>query len=403
MRARRLGVLVTGAMTVAATSAVPMAVAAAPSGPAAQPLQVADSTVVQSARRIVWRLELTRAFTPATLRRSGRSLCLLVERPRGGSVSGQLCVIAPRGPGRPPRIVYASVRHGVAGHAAVLSAAVGHRGARLTVSLMPTAFDPSYHALRWQVRNTLRPPACTPRGGHNPLGCVSLFPRSPHLVALHTPRLVGCVSHGPQLVFQGPSDRKEIALTFDDGPFPDTPRFLDILEHYRVPATFFEIGDQIATYGQGGAIERRMLVDGDMIGDHTWSHPNVAAGGPFARGQIERAAGAIRAATGGFEPCLFRSPYGALSSTLTSEARSLGFTTIQWDVDPRDWATPGVGAIVSNVLDNAHPGAIVIQHDGGGYRAQTLAALPQEITTLQRRGYRFETVTQMLGDRLVYR
>jgi peptidoglycan/xylan/chitin deacetylase (PgdA/CDA1 family) len=146
-----------------------------------------------------------------------------------------------------------------------------------------------------------------------------------------------------------------------------------------------------------------MLADGDMIGDHTWSHPDVAGGGAFARGQIEAAAGAIRTATRDFTPCLFRAPYGAVSPALESEARSLGFTTIQWDIDPRDWATPGVGAIVSNVLHNAHPGAIIIQHDGGGNRSQTLAALPQEITALRSRGYTFVTVTQMLGQRVIYK
>ena len=252
------------------------------------------------------------------------------------------------------------------------------------------------------MRDTLRPPACTPRGP-NPLGCVSLYPASGRLARLHVPRLVACVPRGPAFAAQGPTTGREIALTFDDGPWPDTPAFLDILERERVPATFFEIGEQISTYGEGGAIERRMLADGDMIGDHTWSHPDVSAGGVFARDQIEQAAGAIRAATGGFEPCLFRAPYGAVSPTLESEARALGFTTIQWDVDPRDWALPGVGEIVSNVLGNAHPGAIVIQHDGGGDRSETLAALPQEITALRREGYRFVTVTTLLGDRLVYR
>ena len=93
-----------------------------------------------------------------------------------------------------------------------------------------------------------------------------------------------------------------IALTFDDGPWYDTPQFLHILEHYHVHATFFEIGEQISTYGQGGAIERRMLADGDMVGDHTWSHPNVAAGGSFARNQIQEAAAAISQATHGFYP-----------------------------------------------------------------------------------------------------
>ena len=81
----------------------------------------------------------------------------------------------------------------------------------------------------------------------------------------------------------------------------------------------------------------------------------------------------------------------------------MGYTTINWDIDPRDWARPGVGAIYSNVIANAHPGAIVIQHDGGGDRSQTLAALPQEIATLRSRGYQFVTITELLGQRLLYK
>jgi peptidoglycan/xylan/chitin deacetylase (PgdA/CDA1 family) len=146
-----------------------------------------------------------------------------------------------------------------------------------------------------------------------------------------------------------------------------------------------------------------VLADGDMVGDHTWDHANVSGGGSFAASEISQAAAAIRGATGGFQPCLFRAPYGAVSSGLTSEARSLGFTTIQWDIDPRDWARPGTDAIYQNVVQNAHDGAIVIQHDGGGDRSETLAALPREIDTLRRAGYRFVTVTQMLGYQLLYR
>src|SRR5581483_896871 len=160
-------------------------------------------------------------------------------------------------------------------------------------------------------------------------------------------------------------------------------------------------GEQVSTYG--GAVDRRMLRDGDMIGDHTWSHANVSGGGSFAASQISSTADAISQVTGGFKPCLFRAPGGAVSGALISEARSLGFTTIQWDVDPRDWALPGTGAIYSNVIANAHPGAIVIQHDGGGNRSETLAALPQEIHTLRARGYRFVTVTDLLGQRLIYK
>ena len=145
-----------------------------------------------------------------------------------------------------------------------------------------------------------------------------------------------------------------------------------------------------------------MLADGDMIGDHTWTHPDVAGAGTFARTQIEQTAAAIRAATG-FTPCLFRAPYGDTSLALISEVRSLGFTTIQWDIDPRDWALPGVGEIETNVLANARPGGIVEMHDGGGNRSETLAALPTIIATLRARGYTFVTVTQLLGQSLIYR
>jgi chitin deacetylase len=191
-----------------------------------------------------------------------------------------------------------------------------------------------------------------------------------------------------------------IALTFDDGPWPDTPQFLDILEREHVHATFFQIGEQVGIYGR--AVDRRMLADGDIIGDHTWSHATVSGDGPAAAAQISSAAAAIEGVTG-FKPCLFRAPGGAVSGALISEARAMGFTTIEWDIDPRDWSRPGTGAIYSNVVGNAHPGAIVIQHDGGGDRSQTLAALPQEIATLRSRGYQFVTIPELLGQRLIYK
>jgi peptidoglycan/xylan/chitin deacetylase (PgdA/CDA1 family) len=147
-----------------------------------------------------------------------------------------------------------------------------------------------------------------------------------------------------------------------------------------------------------------MLADGDMIGDHTWSHPDVAALSPAQqRRQLLSTAAAIERATRGFTPCLWRPPYGDISPALVKLARSLGFLTIMWDVDPRDWAHPGVGAIYSNVIDHAHNGAIVIQHFGGGPRYQTVAALSEEIKTLRRRGYQLVTVSQLLGLRLIYR
>ena len=81
----------------------------------------------------------------------------------------------------------------------------------------------------------------------------------------------------------------------------------------------------------------------------------------------------------------------------------MGFLTIQWDVDPRDWSRPGTAAIYSNVVGTAQNGSIILQHDGGGDRSETLAALPRELDTFKREGYGFVTIPQLLGLRLIYR
>jgi peptidoglycan/xylan/chitin deacetylase (PgdA/CDA1 family) len=357
----------------------------------------------QDGPELVWRVVLSHPFSPGALARDRRSLCLLLERAQNASVAGQVCVAGPARRGMPPRLEFMRVTGAGAGpEHPIATATITRKSAEeLTASFPATDVSLRYAPLRWQVLNTLRPPACTPPAP-NRIGCFTLYPARSALLRLHTPRLLGCTASAPVFVSHGPSDRREIALTFDDGPWYDTPAFLSVLEREHVVATFFEIGQQISEFGEGGAIERRMLTDGDMIGDHTWSHPDVAAGGAFAAAQITATAAAIRRATRGFEPCLFRAPYGAVSGALIGEARALGFTTIQWNVDPRDWARPGVAAIVANVVANARPGSIVIQHDGGGDRSQTLAALPLEIGALRREGYQFVTVTQMLGERLIY-
>lgn len=382
-------------------AALAPAVGAATTG--SLPLHVHASSLQQVGQQLTWSVQLDHNFSPAALARDHRSLCLLIERERSGSVAGQLCVQSPaRGQGR-PSLVYSAVTSRGSGPGRAIPATVSRAGAKaLSTTFLPSEVRIGYRAIRWQVISTLRPPACLPKVP-NRIGCYWLFPALPAVAKLHTPQLVGCVPSGAPFVFNGSTSGREIALTFDDGPWPDTPEFLDILEREHVVATFFEIGDQIATYGEGGAVERRMLADGDMVGDHTWSHPDVSGAGNFARGQILAAAGAIRNATRGFTPCLFRAPYGSVSGALISEARSLGFTTIQWNVDPQDWARPGTDAIYDNVIANAHSGAIVIQHDGGGDRSETLAALPREIDTLRGQGYRFVTVTQLLGQRLIYR
>jgi peptidoglycan/xylan/chitin deacetylase (PgdA/CDA1 family) len=372
----------------------------------AQPLGVQAASLTQVGQDLVWQVELTHSFSPGALRRNHESLCLLIERATSGSVVGQVCLAGPR-PGSPsPSVVYSPITRVGPGPSVSIAATVTRSSDReLTASFLPSSIGLQYRPLRWQVLSTARVPGCSP-AARGTATCSTLFPATPTVVLLHIPRLVGCVPSGPDWVFTGPRKLREIALTFDDGPWdtPPTAEFVQELARLHAPATFFEIGEHIPEYDPRGTVEREMLADGDMIGDHTWSHPDMLGLSASAqRQQLSLAADAIRKATGGFEPCLFRAPYGAVDPSLLKLARSMGFTTIQWDIDPRDWALPGESEIIDNVLDNAHNGGIIEEHFGGGPRYETLDALPEEVAGLRKRGYQLVTLTQMLGYKLVYR
>lgn len=204
--------------------------------------------------------------------------------------------------------------------------------------------------------------------------------------------VTGCTRRGAGQVSRGPR-RKEVALTYDDGPSPFTRPLLATLDRLGVPATFFMIGQQVP--GQG-ALLRRMLASGHELANHSWNHANLGGGGPGASSQLSRTNAAIRTATG-FTPCLFRPPYGSTGSDLVSRANALGMTSVIWSADPLDWRTPGTGSIVARVLSQTGPGGIILSHDGGGNRTQTLAAAPQIIASLRGRGYRFVTLSRLLG------
>lgn len=212
-------------------------------------------------------------------------------------------------------------------------------------------------------------------------------------------RPVGCVRRGPVVAYSHGPRRKEVALSFDDGPFPLTPRFVQMLRANRAVATFFMIGEQVTSRYR--ATLREELRNGDALGDHTYTHPDlVTAGG--VRSQLQRTIQAIRGLSG-YTPCVFRPPYGDYDSAVMQTAASLGLATILWEVDPSDYTLPGVSAIEQRVLSQARPGAIILSHDGGGPREQTLDAYPDIIRTLRARGYRFVTVPELLGFHTVYR
>jgi len=199
----------------------------------------------------------------------------------------------------------------------------------------------------------------------------------------------------------GCSAGRRVALTFDDGPNPPyTGQILDVLVNAGVRATFFVEG---AAVEANPDIVNSELALGMAVGSHSYGHskslPSMSTR-DFAD-DLARADTAIRSVTG-FPPALYRPPYGNRSTTMLKVLRSRGYTSIGWDVDSADWSDAGVDAIVANVLDRAHPGAIVLMHDGGlgggnSDRTATLAALPRIIDGLRGRGYELVTVPEITG------
>ena len=192
-----------------------------------------------------------------------------------------------------------------------------------------------------------------------------------------------------------------IALTFDDGPDPLwTPRILGVLARYHVRATFFQVGSRVNRYP---ALARRVLAGGHEIGSHTFSHIDMAA---VPRWQLDAELAltdnAIAAATGR-RPTLLRPPYAAEPDAVTaSDVPALrragaGHLIVLTDRDTNDWRRPGVAAMVAAARPVRGAGAIVLMHDSGGDREQTVAALDLLIPGLQARGYRFVTVSEGLG------
>lgn len=192
---------------------------------------------------------------------------------------------------------------------------------------------------------------------------------------------------GPQYYL--PCRGTEIALTVDDGPDPTyTPKMLALLARLGIRATFCMIGRSAVAHPD---LVKRVLDGGHHIANHTFSHPLDIAKLPAGavQAEIARATDAIGAASGGYRPTLFRSPGGAWSPAVLAQCRAEGLRPLDWTVDPRDWSRPGVQHIVTTILTRTHPGSIILEHDGGGNREQTLTALSIALPKLRDAGYTF--------------
>lgn len=181
-----------------------------------------------------------------------------------------------------------------------------------------------------------------------------------------------------------------VALTFDDGPDPKwTPQVLAVLRRYRVPATFFVVGKNVAGNRQ---LVRNEAAAGHSVQNHTWSHAyltRLPAGG-YSH-QIDDTTRAIEGQTGAPVRCA-RPPYGALNAAALNQLGARQLTTVTWSVDPSDYRRPGAGVIAQRVVASTRAGGIILLHDGGGNRAQTVAALPAIIEGLRARGLGFASL-----------
>lgn len=194
---------------------------------------------------------------------------------------------------------------------------------------------------------------------------------------------------------RGPGDRPAVALTFDDGPDPrHTPLVLETLERYGAVATFFCVG---AAAGAHPDLLSRAAGAGHVIANHTWSHPFLPdLSRDEVRWQVEATGAALAAAAGQAAlPRLVRPPYGAYTPEVLGWLAGQEVITALWDVDTNDWQLPGPGAITEHALRGARNGSILLFHDGGGDRSQTVTALPGIIEGLLDRGFRLVTVSQL--------
>ncbi|KYG37671.1 chitooligosaccharide deacetylase [Bacillus gaemokensis] len=197
------------------------------------------------------------------------------------------------------------------------------------------------------------------------------------------------------VTWEVPNNEKIIAITFDDGPDPTyTPQVLKLLRQYKAEATFFMIGFRIQ---RNPYLIEQVIKEGHEIGNHTMDHlyANNASDEKLKNDILE---GKKYLQKWVKEPLLFRPPGGYINDMVFTTAKEAGYQIVlwSWHQDPKDWANPGTESIVKHVVTNAKNGDIVLLHDGGSDRSQTVAALEKILPALQKEGYRFVKVSELL-------
>ncbi len=202
-------------------------------------------------------------------------------------------------------------------------------------------------------------------------------------------RFLGATIDEAQLI----PGQKVIALTFDDGPWPEsTKQVLDILKKENIKATFFEIGQNLK---RNPDLAKRLVAEGHVLGNHTWHHWYHYLNPQAAAFEIESTSNLIYQTTG-VKTNLFRPPGGILRNGVYDYAKNKKYAVIMWSADSVDYSRPPVPRLIHNIMKESKPGGIVLMHDGGGNRSHTVEALPQIISTFRKQGYRFVTIPELL-------
>ena len=178
-------------------------------------------------------------------------------------------------------------------------------------------------------------------------------------------------------------------LTFDDGPHPVyTPQMLDVLARYGARATFFVVGSLVEAYP---GTTQRIVDEGHTLGNHTWNHDAL---GGLSREEFDETIGRTQALLSRWGSTCLRPPYASMDASTRDWAAEHGLTVFTWDTSPKDWLQVSAQDISQHIVDYARDGVIMLLHDGGGDRSQTVVGLDSALSQLSRRGYRFEPLCQ---------
>ncbi len=359
------------------------------------PLLIKSARLVQSGPDLVLKIKTSGQWQPSQISKSSkRYLCARFLHERKQKKLLQICVEDRRRSDKASLILTGIEKNGDVVSKKHVKASIERPSASsISASFRPAQADISPGTFRWWIVSRWSGKKCEDAPSFIKV-CGDRFPQSGTArLKVRKAQIVGCKWSGELLYLNGPRNRREVALTFDDGPSAYTQKILRLLGKYKAKATFFVWG--VRTNGRESVL-RQLIDSGHEIGNHSWNHHQL----PTYK-ELSATSKNYRRMSG-FKPCLFRPPYRVYDRKLLVAAKRAGMQTILWDVDSRDWRRPGANAIANTILNNTQTGSIILMHDGGGPREQTVTALKRVLKKLRARGYRFVTVSELLGNSVVW-